>query len=109
MNCGILRMTNSPMPTPTDLANLARCAHRVYLDVAGDPAEKLPASAFLELLWESGRYHDNRVIAALRAVGAKVSDDKAIRIAETRRLMAEGTPLSPFFVFIETISLARSN
>ncbi|HQP42819.1 MAG TPA: hypothetical protein PLV66_04045, partial [Thermoanaerobaculales bacterium] len=41
-------------PTRTDLANLARCACRVYLDAAGDPAEKLYASAFLELLWESG-------------------------------------------------------
>lgn len=81
------------MPTPTDVANLARCAHRVYLDVAGDPAEKLPASAFLELLWESGLLHEDRIIATLGAVDAKVSDDKAARIAETRRLMAAGTPL----------------
>lgn len=65
------------MPTPTDLANLDRCAHRVYLDVAGDPAEKLPASAFLELLWETGILHEDRIIAALGAVDAKVSDDKA--------------------------------
>lgn len=81
------------MPTPTDLANLARCAHRVYLDVAGDPAEKLAASSFLELLWESGLLHEDRIIACLGAVDAKVSDDKAARIAETRRLMAAGTAL----------------
>lgn len=81
------------MPTPTDLANLDRCAHRVYLDAAGDPAEKLPASAFLELLWESGLLHEDRIVAALGAVDAKISDDKAERIAETRRLMAAGTPL----------------
>ena len=89
----MLGATYLPMPTPTDLANLDRCAHRVYLDVAGDPAKKLPASAFLELLWESGLLHEDRIIAALGAVDAKVSDDKAVRIAETLRLMAEGTPL----------------
>lgn len=81
------------MPSPTDLANLARCAHRVYLDAAGDPAEKLPASSFLELLWESGVLHEERIIGGLGAVDAKTSDDKAVRIAETKRLMAVGTPL----------------
>jgi predicted RecB family nuclease len=81
------------VPSPTDLANLARCAHRVYLDAAGDPAEKLPASSFLELLWESGLLHEDRIVASLGAVDARVSDDKTARIAETRRLMVEETPL----------------
>lgn len=81
------------MPTATDLANLDRCVHRVYLDAAGDPTEKLPASAFLELLWENGRLHEDRIVTALGAVDAKISDDKTVRIVETRRLMAEGTPL----------------
>lgn len=81
------------MPTPTDLANLARCAHSVYLDAAGDPADKLPASAFLELLWEGGLVHEERIVAALGAVDAKVSEDRDERIAETKRLMALGERL----------------
>ena len=65
----------------------------MYLDVAGDPKEKLPASAFLELLWESGLLYEDKIIASLGAVDAKVSEDKSVRIAETKRLMAAGTPL----------------
>lgn len=80
------------MPTPSDLANLTRCAHRVYLDAAGNPAEKFPASAFLELLWEGGLLHEERIVAGLGVIDAKVSDDPAERIAETRRLMAAGEP-----------------
>src|ERR1035438_1464839 len=68
------KRTQQLMPNPTDLANLDRCAHRVYLDVAGDPVEKLPASAFLELLWDSGLLHEDRIIATLGAVDVKVSD-----------------------------------
>lgn len=78
------------MPTPSDLANLARCAHRVYLDATGDPAAKLPTSAFLELLWEGGLFHEERIVAGLGVVNAKVSDDPTERIAETHRLMATG-------------------
>lgn len=80
------------MPTPSDLANLARCTHRVFLDHTGDPAAKLPTSAFLELLWEGGLLHEEKIVASLGVVDAKVSDDPTARIAETVRLMQAGTP-----------------
>lgn len=42
--------------TPSDLVSLSRCAHRVRLDRVGDPAERIPAGAFLQLLWEGDEW-----------------------------------------------------
>lgn len=81
------------MPTATDLANLVRCAHRVYLDANGDPTEKVPASGFLQLLWENGRAHEETVIAALPITEAPTECDPSQRVSETLELMRAGTPL----------------
>lgn len=81
------------MPTATDLANLVRCAHRVYLDANGDPSEKVPASGFLQLLWENGRAHEETVIAALPITEAPTRCDPSQRASETLQLMRAGTEL----------------
>jgi uncharacterized protein len=70
-----------------------RCPHRIHLDQVGDPADKLPASGFLQLLWEEGRLHEDAVVAALQVVPVSRALGPHGRQAETVRLMHEGTPL----------------
>jgi hypothetical protein len=43
-----------PTVTAVDLYNFTQCAHRVYLDANGDPAQKGEVSKFVQLLWEKG-------------------------------------------------------
>lgn len=40
--------------TAQDLYNYTKCAHRVYLDAHGNPAERSEVTVFLRLLWEMG-------------------------------------------------------
>src|SRR5664280_2036174 len=79
--------------TPSDLVSLARCAHRVRLDRVGDQAERVSASAFLELLWEGGREHEEDIIDGLGIEAAPFDPDPDVRIDATKVLMAEGRPL----------------
>lgn len=81
------------MFTPTDLVSLSRCAHRVRLDRVGDLTERVSASAFLELLWEGGREHEEDVVDGLGIEEAPFDAEPAVRIAATKALMAEGRPL----------------
>ncbi|HEY2092711.1 MAG TPA: TM0106 family RecB-like putative nuclease [Thermoanaerobaculia bacterium] len=78
------------MPTPTDLANYVRCAHRVFLDRAGDTAERLPPSAFAELLWAGGRRHEDAIIAGLNLETVEHDRPLAERLETTQLLMARG-------------------
>ncbi|MEO8381684.1 MAG: hypothetical protein ABI779_18630, partial [Acidobacteriota bacterium] len=92
------------MLTATDIANLARCAQRIYLDAHGDPAAKLPPTTVRQLLWEEGREHEEDVIAGLEY--ATVPHGTAgERIAATRELMRAGAPLI-YHGYLETIGLA---
>lgn len=79
--------------TPSDLVSLSRCAHRVRLDRVGDPAERIPAGAFLQLLWEGGREHEADVIDSLGVQTVPFNPDPDIRIEATKALMAEGPQL----------------
>ena len=47
--------------TASDIASMTRCAHRVYLDRFGKPEERVPYPEFLQILWESGRLHEDEV------------------------------------------------
>lgn len=80
------------MPSATDLVSFARCPHRVHLDATGDPSERVPASAVLQLLWESGNAHEARVIAGMEVVPVDHDRSTAERIATTLDLMRAGTP-----------------
>ncbi|MFQ5935416.1 MAG: TM0106 family RecB-like putative nuclease [Acidiferrobacterales bacterium] len=51
--------------TAQDLYNHTKCAHRVYLDANGDPAERAKANAFVRLLWEMGLQAELEYIQAL--------------------------------------------
>lgn len=79
------------MPSATDIANYVRCARRSYLDVHGDEAKKLPPSAFLQMLWEGGRTHEDDVIGRWAAV-AVPAGSLVERAAATVQLMEKGVP-----------------
>lgn len=79
--------------TPSDLVSLSRCAHRVRLDRVGDPAERIPAGAFLQLLWEGGREHEAEIIDALETQAVPFNRDPDARIEATKAVMSEGPPL----------------
>lgn len=80
------------MLTATDIANLARCAQRIYLDAHGDARAKLPPTTVRQLLWEEGREHEEEVIATLDYATVPAGS-AADRIAATRALMSSGAPL----------------
>ncbi|HUP60751.1 MAG TPA: TM0106 family RecB-like putative nuclease [Thermoanaerobaculia bacterium] len=90
--------------TATDIANLARCAQRIYLDTHGDPAMKLPPTTVRQLLWEEGREHEEDVIAALDYATVP-HGMPAERIAATRELMRAGAALI-YHGYLEAIALA---
>ncbi|WP_447972000.1 TM0106 family RecB-like putative nuclease [Nitrospira sp. Kam-Ns4a] len=81
--------------TAQALYNLTKCAHRVYLDANGDPAEKSEVSSFVKLLWELGLQTEREYLALLGDL--PVADLQALPVdeawRETRRLMGEGAPL----------------
>lgn len=51
--------------TAVDLYNYTQCAHRVYLDANGDPAQKSDVSSFVKLLWEKGLQTERDYISRL--------------------------------------------
>lgn len=81
--------------TAQDLYNYTKCAHRVYLDAHGDPAERGDASAFVQLLWEMGLQTEREYMCALGKIPyvdlQPLPMDEAR--ARTSMLMAEGAEL----------------
>jgi len=81
--------------TAQDLYNYTKCAHRVYLDANGDPAEKSEVSSFVKLLWEMGLQKELEHLGTL--AGTPVEDLKALSLAKaaerTSELMRSGAPL----------------
>jgi hypothetical protein len=51
--------------TATVLYDLVNCPHRVTMDAFGDPAERDPINAFVELLWKRGSAFEDEVIVDL--------------------------------------------
>jgi len=80
------------VPTASDFATLVRCAHRIHLDATGDPAERVPASDFLQFLWEEGRLHEDAVIAEMDVTPVSRGLTPPERVAETVKLMRLGVP-----------------
>lgn len=78
--------------TATDMASMTRCAHRVYLDRFGNSDERLPFPDFLQILWESGRLHEEEVIAGLAYV-APAGEDLEARFESSIAAMVSGEPL----------------
>jgi uncharacterized protein len=72
------------------------CKHRVYLDHHGNPEEREETSVFVQLLWERGIQHEERVVERLAAerTVATVSGPAGKETAEeTVRLMRSGADL----------------
>jgi len=51
--------------TAQDFYDFDKCPHRVYLNHNGDPAEKLPLSDFLNLLFERALLHEDEIVRDL--------------------------------------------
>ncbi len=80
------------MLSATQLADLTRCNHRVFLDANGDATERLPASPERQRVWQEGREHEARIVEGLaitRIAGATYEE----RIAGTVALMRTGADL----------------
>ena len=54
--------------TAQDLYNYTKCAHRVYLDAHGDPAERSEVGEFVRLLWEMGLQTEREHLAGLAGI-----------------------------------------
>jgi uncharacterized protein len=80
--------------TASMLYNLVLCPHRVERDLFADPAERDPANAFVQMLWERGTAYEQQVV---RGLGAAPLDLKAGTEEERERAtldaMRAGTPL----------------
>ena len=81
--------------TAADLYNYTHCAHRVYLDANGDPAQKSEVSPFVQLLWEKGLQTEREYIARLGIDAVEDLQAYTTRDAwpETERLMRAGAQL----------------
>lgn len=81
--------------TAQDLYNYTKCAHRVYLDAHGDPAERSEAGEFVKLLWEMGLQTELDYLAGLE--GIAYEDLKPLplerAIEKTAQLMVQGARL----------------
>lgn len=78
------RVEQAIAATVAQLASLGRCAHKVYLDAHGSPADKLSTSAFLELLWYERSSRLGERAAQLQAVAID-GDDRSGRTLEVMR------------------------
>jgi predicted RecB family nuclease len=76
------------------LYNFVVCPHRVSLDLFGDPTDKDPISAFVQLLWEKGNEFEREVIDNLKVpftdLGSLTNEQKEI---ETIKAMQKGDAL----------------
>ena len=81
--------------TAQDLYNYTKCAHRVFLDAHGDPAERSEVGEFVRLLWEMGLQTEREHLAGL--AGIPYEDLSALPIEaavkRTAELMAQGASL----------------
>ena len=81
-----------PMPqrvTAQSFYDHNKCPHRVFLNVHGDPTEKLPLADFLNLLFERALLHEEDVVRGLEYV---MPEGKTLeeRFESTTKLMAAG-------------------
>jgi len=77
------------MVLATDLVTYLRCPHRIHLDATADPADQVPAGSFLQLLWESGRFHEETVVAGMDVVTAPFLPSREAREQATVELMKQ--------------------
>jgi len=81
--------------TAQDLYNYTRCAHRVYLDAHGDPAERREVNDFVKMLWEMGLQTEKEHLASLGTDALVDLQTLSLQAARqrTEELMHAGAPL----------------
>ncbi|EKD25445.1 MAG: hypothetical protein ACD_80C00056G0007 [uncultured bacterium (gcode 4)] len=80
--------------TPSKLYAYLQCEHRVWRDVYGPQDEKIKeTNPFVEMLWEKGIQHEEKVIAKLGELLDLSSDDKNDQLTKTIEAMKASTPL----------------
>jgi len=81
--------------TAQDLYNYTKCAHRVYLDAHGDPAERSEVGEFVRLLWEMGLQTEREHLAGLAGIPYEDLSSLPIEkaVTQTAELMARGATL----------------
>lgn len=81
------------MISATQLYDYVQCPHKVFMDAFGDAAEKDETSPFVELLWEQGLDHEEKVTAALNVTADLKAVEPADRERETLAATARHEPL----------------
>jgi uncharacterized protein len=71
------------MISATQVYDYVKCPHKVFLDAFGDEAQKDATSPFVEMLWEQGLAHENKIAAQLNITVNLKSADVATREQET--------------------------
>jgi predicted RecB family nuclease len=89
------RTSNGSTPiTASMLYDLVNCLHRVSMDLFADPAERDAVSPFVQLLWDRGAAHEDKVIAGFSEefldLSAYGGDEKE---RQTLEAMNRGEPL----------------
>jgi len=80
--------------TPSKLYAYLQCQHRVWRDVYGPQEEKLKESnPFVEMLWEKGIQHEEKVVAKLGELLDLSSGDKEDQLKQTHEAMKSKVPL----------------
>lgn len=81
--------------TAQDLYNYTKCAHRVYLDAHGDPAERSEVGEFVRLLWEMGLQTEREHLAGLAGIPYEDLSSLPIEkaVTQTAELMVRGATL----------------
>lgn len=81
------------MISAKQLYDYVQCPHKVFMDAFGDAGEKDATSPFVELLWEQGLDHEEKVTAQLNVTTDLKAAEPADRERETLAAMARHEPL----------------
>jgi predicted RecB family nuclease len=85
--------------TASMLYNYVQCPHRVNLDLFGDPSERDPVSAFVQLLWDKGNAFEREVIENLRL---PFTDLKAYSTEEKESATSEAMARGDDLIYTQT-------
>jgi len=77
----------------SQLYDYVQCPHRVYLDAFGDPSLRDEPNAFVQLLWQQGLDHEEKIVEALGVTADMSAVPLVDRERETRQAMKRGEPL----------------
>ncbi len=80
------------MISASQLYDYSQCPQRVSLDIFGNISERDEPDPFVQLLWESGYDHEDRIVATLNVCDLS-GIEEGLRETETLAAMKRGEPL----------------